>query len=268
MATAMQPKRKSGKKLSGLPNGIFNRLQLVIVFNDDPAQLSDVSSSLIDSYLPQVLGSCTLSSHLPRNPLGIGAYRRCIYSPGQSPYFDPPPLPSYLPPADLQNPSILKPIHPSLLPLLMTAHRAGVDVHEYNVVSERNVLRKLAMNDEDFVITVVRFDSTLFLRRYASYHKINKNDRGYLFEQMCTSTGGSVNGSYHQLIEGRIGQLRILMLGETDAVRRENNESIELKCQSKAALSMKHEWWLQAFLSKLFTSKTDFCVRKLLLSLD
>jgi hypothetical protein len=67
---------------------------------------------------------------------------------------------------------------------------------------------------------------------------------------MCTTTSGNLNGNYHQLIEGKIGELRILMLGETDAIRRENGESIELKCQRKPlAQSMEHDWWSQAFLS-------------------
>jgi len=156
----MQPKRKS-KYQNGLSKNLFTRLQFVIVFDDYPPQLSDVSTSLVDSYLPRVIGSCTLTWHLPKNPLNINAYRRCIILPGQPPYFDPPPLPSPLSPGS-QNSHIVKPIHSSLLPLLMTARHAGVDVQQYNVVRERNSFRKLAMNDEDFVITVTRFDPTLF----------------------------------------------------------------------------------------------------------
>jgi len=133
----------------------------------------------------------------------------------------------------------------------MTAHQAGVDVQQYNVVSERNSFRKLAMNNEDFVITVVLFDSTLFLRRYANYRAINKNDPGYRFEEMCTTTMYNLEGDYHQLIEGQIGDLRILMLGETDAIRRGNGESIELKChRPNPSKSLQHDWWSQAFLSE------------------
>ena len=179
----------------------------------------------------------------------MSEYRRCIVVPGRPPYYDPPPLPSSLP-SGSSNSHIKKPIHSSILPLLLTAYHARVDVRNYNIISERNSFRKLAMNDEDFVINVVRFDSALFLRRYPTYKGINRNDSGYLFEQMCTTTDGSFNGNYLQLIEGRIGELKILMLGETDSIRRENDESIELKSHRKnLTKSMGHDWWSQAFLS-------------------
>lgn len=246
----MQPQRRAKKKINGLQIDLFTRLQFVIAYDDYPSQLSDISPTLIDSYLPRVLGSCTLPWRLPKDPLSVSEYRRCIVLPGRPPYYDPPPLPSSLP-SGSSNSRINKPIHPSILPLLLTAHHARVDVRNYNIISERNAFRKLAMNDEDFVITVVRFDSALFLRRYPAYHGIDRNDPGYLFEQMCTTTDGSFNGDYLQLIEGQIGELKILMLGETDSIKRENNESIELKCHRRdLTKSMEHDWWSQAFLSE------------------
>jgi hypothetical protein len=250
MASSIQPKRRAKKKINGLPNDLFTRLQFVIAFDDYPPQLSDMSPSLMDSYSPQVLGSCTQAWRLPKNALDVSEYRRCIILPGQAPYYNPPPLPSPLPPGS-SNSFITKPIHPSILPLLLTALHARVDVRQYHIVSERNSFRKLAMNDEDFVITVTRFDSTLLLRRYAAYNRIDRNDPGYRFEQMCTTNDGYYDGNYQQLIEGQIGELRTLMLGETDSIRRENRDSVELKCQRRdLAKSMEHDWWSQVFLSK------------------
>jgi hypothetical protein len=68
---------------------------------------------------------------------------------------------------------------------------------------------------------------------------------------MCTPTIENFNGDYHQLIDGRIGEFRILMLGETDAIRRDNGEPVELKCHRvNPSKAMEHAWWLQTFLSK------------------
>jgi hypothetical protein len=197
MASSIQPKRRPKKKLNGLPNDLFTRLQFVIAFDDHPPQQSAMS-------------------------------------------------PSPLPP-DSSNSRITKPIHPYILPLLLTAHHARVDVRQSNIVSERNLFRKLAMNDEDSVITIIRFDTILFLRRYPVYHKIDRNDPGFRFEQMCTTN----DGDYPQLIEGQIGELITLMLGKTDSIRRENGDSIELKCQRRdLGESMGYNWWSQAFRSK------------------
>jgi hypothetical protein len=250
MATSLQPKKKAKKYQNGLRKELFTRLRFIIAFEDDPTQLNDVSTSLIESYLPQVLGSCTLAWWLPDNPLNIDEYRKCMILPGDTPYYDPPPLPTPLPDGPRDS-RITKPIHSSIIPLLMTAHSADVDIRNYNFVSERNSYRKLAMNDEDFIITVVRFGSTLFLRRYADYREIDRNDSGYRFEQMCTTTSKNLDGDYHQLMDGRIGEFRILILGETDAIQRDNGQSIELKCcRVNPSKAMEHDWWLQTFFSK------------------
>ncbi|CAF3858825.1 unnamed protein product [Rotaria sp. Silwood1] len=252
MASALQPKRKAKKSRNGLPNELFTRLQLIIALEDYPPELMDISPSSVDSYDPRILASCTLSWRLPKNPLSIVDYRRCIIIPGQSPYFVQPILPACLPSGPQRNAHIHKPTHASILPLLLIAQHARVDIRQYDIISERNSIRKFLMNDEDYIISVVRIDSTLFLRRYAAYSGIDRNDVGYRFEQMCTTKNGSFDGNYHQLIEGRIGELRTLILAETDAIKQENGESIELKCQQqRLRKSQEHDWWSQAFLGKL-----------------
>ncbi|CAF1204683.1 unnamed protein product [Rotaria sordida] len=242
MASALRPKRKAKRSQNGLPNELFTRLQLIIALEDYPSELMDISPSLVDSYDPRILASCTLSWHLPKNPLSIADYRRCIIIPGQTPYFVQPIPPAYLPSGPQRNAHIRKPIHASILPLLLTAQHARVDIRQYDIISERNSIRKFLMNDEDYIISVVRIDSTVFLRRYATYNHVDRNDVGYRFEQMCTMKSGSFDGNYHQLIEGRIGELRILVLAETDAIKQENGESNELKCQQqRLAKSQEHD---------------------------
>ncbi|CAF1686932.1 unnamed protein product [Rotaria magnacalcarata] len=251
MASSLQPKRNKKKRHNGLPNSLFTRLQLVMALDDFPDQLEDASSSYVDSYDARVLGSCTLAWHLPTDPLSVSNYRRCSVIPGQVPYYVPPLLPCPLPSDSRPNSRIVKPTHASILPLLLTARQVRVDVRQYDFVSERNSLRKFMLNDEDYIISVMRFDNTIFLRRHAAYHSIDRNDKGYRFEEMCTTTSNYLNGDYHQLTEGRIGELRTLILAETDAIKQENGEAIELKCHKNLPGKwMQHDWWSQSYLSK------------------
>lgn len=119
----------------------------------------------------------------------------------------------------------------------MTAKSSGIDTRRYHVITQRNSLRRIAMNDKDFEINVVRFGSTLFLRLFGRYRVPDKNDVGYRFERFCTSKCDS-NSDFNQLVEGRIGKHKILMLGETDAINKVNGESIELKCKKLTQRNM------------------------------
>ncbi|CAF2107848.1 unnamed protein product [Rotaria magnacalcarata] len=250
MASSLQPKRKKKRRQNGLPNSLFTRLQLVMALDDFPDQLEDASSSYVDSYDARVLGSCTLAWHLPTDPLSVSNYRRCSVIPGQVPYYVPPLLPCPLPSDSRPNSRIVKPTLASILPLLLTARQVRVDVRQYDFVSERNSLRKFMLNDEDYIISVMRFDNTIFLRRHAAYYSIDRNDKGYRFEEMCTTTSNYLDGDYHQLTEGRIGELRTLILAETDAIKQENGEAIELKSHKNLSGKwMQHDWWSQAYLS-------------------
>lgn len=132
----------------------------------------------------------------------------------------------------------------------MTAKFARIDVRRYDVVGRRNALRKLAMNDEDFAMSVVRINSTIFLRRFPKHRVTNKSEGGFPFEEMCTLQRKG-DFDFNHLIEGRIGKSQILMLGEVDAVRKENGASIELKCKKSKATLHNHaaDFWLQSYLS-------------------
>lgn len=248
MNKKLKPNKKKPKTICGLRRGIFSRLQFVIVFEEDSTHLT-MESSIFESYVPRVLSSCSVSCKKPENPLDVKAFERVTTLPGQTPYFQQPNLPESLP-ADRNQKRIMVETYPSLIPLLMTAKFSGIDTRRYHIITQRNSLRKLAMNDEDFAINIVRFESTLFLRRFASYRVINKNDVGFRFEEMCTNKSNS-SVDYYQLIDGQIGKYKILMMGKTDAINRENGESIELKCTTpNRSRSDKYDWWLQAYLSK------------------
>ncbi|CAF1476467.1 unnamed protein product [Adineta ricciae] len=250
MASSVQPKMKGKKYQNGFSKELLIRLHLITTLDDYPLELTDTSLSLVDSYAPQLRGSCTLYWYLPRDPLNITEYRRCTVLPAHTPYFAPPAIPAYLPGGPRQRAHVCKPFYTSLLPLLLTARHARVDIRQYDIVCERNSIRKFVNNNEDYIISVARVGSTIFLRRHPSYRSVDRNDVGFRFEQMCTIQNGFVDGTYHRLVEGRIGELRVLILAETDAVKQENfRESIELKCQQKFVnKSKQHDWWLQAFL--------------------
>jgi hypothetical protein len=240
--------KKKSKQRKVLTDELFNRLHLIIAFEDYSPQL-DITRSLVDSYSPRILGSCTLAWHLPSDPLNVQYYRRCLVIPGEIPYFTPPTLNSYFPP-ELPNSIVVQPRFTSVLPLLLTAQQFGIDIRQYDIISERNSLRRIAMNNENYTIGVIRFGSNLFLRRYDTYRSIDKNDIGYRFEQMCT-TGNHLDGNYLQLVAGQISSLKTLIIAETDAMERQTGQSIELKCQKKSSGSHnQQDWWLQAFLSK------------------
>jgi hypothetical protein len=245
MDSSSKPIRKSKSREQILTDALFNRLRLVIAFEDYPSQIDHI---LPTTYSPRVLGSCTLAWHLPSDPLSIDDYRRCLVIPGEVPYFIAPPLHSYFPRE--QPHSFIKQMKlTSILPLLITAQHARIDIRQYDIISERNSFRRIAMNNENYTIGVVKFGSTVFLRRYDTYTSINRNDIGYRFEQMCT-TGTYLDGNYFQLIEGHIGSLRTLITGEIDTIDQQNGQSIELKCCKKNGDREQQDWWLQAFLSK------------------
>jgi hypothetical protein len=249
MDTSSQPKRKS-KKQKVLNNELSNRLQLIIAFEDDPSNIDHTlsSCSFVDLYSPRTLGSCTLAWHLPSDPLNIQYYRNCLVIPGEVPYFVSPSVGSYLPP-EQHNSLVRQPRFTSILPLLLTAQHVGIDIRQYGIISERNSLRRIAMNNENYTIGVVRFGSTIFLRRYDTYETVDKSDIGYRFEQMCTADN-YLDGNYLQLIAGQIGSLKTLITGEVDAIERQTRQSIELKCHKKGGHQHQHDWWLQAFLSE------------------
>lgn len=242
----VKPKKK--KTINSLPIAIFNRLHFIVEFEEDLMQFS--MESLLESYAPRVLSSCGTSSRSPKNPLDVAAFQRITNLPGRAPRLQLPQLPQSIPAVSEKRKFVVRPKYPSLIPLLMTAKFSGTDTRHYHVVAQRNSLRRIAANDEDFVINVVQFGTTLYLRCFPRHRVTNKNDVGFRFEEMCTVNGVS-NVDFNQLIDGQIGKYKILMMCETDAINRPNGESIELKCKKdKVSKYHEHNWWLQAFLCK------------------
>lgn len=241
-------KKEKEKAIHGLPTSLFQRLQFIREFEEDLEELT-MESSIYESYIPRVLNSCSTHYTMPHDPLDIEAFLCVVVIPGMTPSFKQPTLPKRLPSVKKKNFSI-EPQYPSLIPLLMTAKFSRIDIKRYDVVCQRNSIRKIAANDEDFVISVVRFNATLFLRRFAKNRVRNKNDVGFQFEDICTVKQRR-KFDYNQLTEGQIGENRILMMGEVDAIRTENGDAIELKSKKSNVTNQdKAHWWLQSYLSK------------------
>jgi hypothetical protein len=159
-----------------------------IAFENDQDQNLDafVFSSLANSYFPQLHASFNLALNLPSDPTSIKNYDQCVTISAQIPYFKEPTLNSMFPHRS-SNSLISLQEYSSLLPLLITAHRNDVNIHQYDIVSERTSFRKIAMNNKDYIVGVMKFGSTLFLRRHGDYIA-DRSDVGYRFERMCTPT--------------------------------------------------------------------------------
>ncbi|CAF1360293.1 unnamed protein product [Adineta steineri] len=225
---------------------VFDSNQSAIAFEDYDDQTLDpqILSTLTDSYLPNVLGSFNLIKPLPSDPKNIIDYDRCVRIPPQTPYFHKPELYSMFPRRS-RRPRHHPPEYSSLLPLLIAAKRNNVAVDQFDIVSERNSFRKIAMNKGDYVISVMKFGSTLFLRRHDD-KRGEWNNVGQQFERMCTP-GYHRIGTYNQLIEGHIGNLRTIIVAETDAISIEDGKAIELKCRSNQQIKDRHDSWIETF---------------------
>jgi hypothetical protein len=105
------------------------------------------------------------------------------------------------------------------------------------------------MNVGKYAVGVMRHGRTLLLRRYGR-RSVNRNDIGYLFEQICTPDYPS-SVEYKYLIEGTIGTLRTLITAEINAVPKESDNSIELTRRKQELNQNRSDVWLQTFLSKL-----------------
>jgi len=146
---------------------VLDRLILVREFNNNEAEINNalVPFTLVNSYAPRVITDFNIKWDRPDDHLDIVSYRNCLTVPAnQFPYFTASSIDDYFP---QENPNfIAQPRYTSILPLLITAQNAKIDFRRYDIVSERNSLRKTAMNKEEYVIGVVRFGRTLLLRRH------------------------------------------------------------------------------------------------------
>ncbi|CAF1198137.1 unnamed protein product, partial [Rotaria sp. Silwood1] len=242
--------------MSELPidNHVFQRCQIPISFEvlDDQNWNECTTLSLADRYSARVRAAYNLEWNLPQDYRNINAYDRCITIPPKIPYYKEPNQDTLFP-SRLPNQRIPQPEYTSLLPLLIAAGRNDINIGQYNIISERNSLRKIAMNNENYVVGLQKFGSTLFLRRY-DRRIVDMNDFGHRFEQMCTPDY-HLKANFYQLIEGRFGNLTMLITAETDAICKRNGEAIELKCRSNLDIpkEIMRQYWLQAFLGEVTT---------------
>jgi hypothetical protein len=235
-----------------IDNETFQRCQMPISFQvfDDQNLNARATRRLTDLYLPEVRAAFNLEWDLPSDHKNVKLYKQRVNTPPIIPYYNRP-APNSEFPHGVANANIRQPPYTSLLPLLIAAHRNSIDIDQYDIISERNSFRKIAMNTEDYVVGVQKLGRTLFLMRH-DRRTVNMNDPGHRFEQLCTPDY-NLRASYHQLIQGRIGNLRTLIKAETDAISRANGEAIELKCRRTNLDIPDQYWrdyWLQAFLGK------------------
>ena len=200
------------------------------------------------NYVPTILAVFNLSSKLPKDHMSIPEYNQCVLRTLQVPYYKKPNV-NIMFPSQSHRRIFGQPKKISILPLLIIAQRNQVSIQNYDIISERNSFRKIAMNNENYVIGVKRIGTTLFLRRH-DQRSVNKNDVGSRFEQMCRPNY-RLNAEFKLLVENYIGNLRTLITAETDVVCEQTNQPIELKSRLNTnKISQPIDRWFQAFLSQ------------------
>jgi hypothetical protein len=233
-----------------IPQGIIDRLVHINEFQNGQPQLDGAPNgqSLTNMYQPHDLIDFNLNRILPEDHLAVHEYQKVITVPADRiPTFVAPNIPQDFPKRG-QN-TIQKPENTSFLRLLIPMKAAGVVFHNYDFICEKNSLRRIGINREEYVMGVIRYGNTLLLRRYDRQEPMDMNFFAHVFKQMCTPDYPP-GASYKKLIEGNIGNLRTLITAETDAVSRENGNSIELKCKREGDERYFEDFWLQAYLSK------------------
>ncbi|CAF1299638.1 unnamed protein product, partial [Adineta steineri] len=218
----------------------------VPIDGNENSNVSGVKASF-ETYFAKFRGSFNLKWDHPHNPTNIEAYEKCTMVHAKAPCYREPYRDEEFPPI-LTNLVIRQPSYVSILPLLISARHNKVNIQDYHIISERYSFRKIAMNKEDYVISVQKIGNTVFLRRHDE-RPDTMNDVGHRFERLCMPDY-NIEASYYQLIEGNIGNLRTLISGETDAVV-ENEHAIELKCSKRDTMNSNYldQPWLQTFLS-------------------
>lgn len=205
-----------------------------------------LATLLVSNCVPKILAAFNLTPGLPKNHMDIPGYGSCVLRGLQVPYYRKPEVHSLFP-----WPSRVRvhrqPKKTSLLPLLITAQRNWIDIRHYDVISERNSFRKIAMNNENYVVGVQRIGRTLFLRRHDERH-VDRNNVGYRFERMCRPAY-RLDAQFYLMVERSIGNLRTLITAETDAVCEQTKQPLELKSRLRTnKINQPLDCWLQAFL--------------------
>ncbi|UJR19875.1 hypothetical protein I4U23_023008 [Adineta vaga] len=130
-----------------IPEDIFDRLSFICEYDNNQSEGNDATdtASLINDYQPRLLTNFDLIWNLPENHLATPLYRDAIKVPAnRMPYFTAPAIGTNFPRGDPNY--IRQPRNTSLLPSLIDAQAIRVDFRQYDIVSGRNSLRKIAMN--------------------------------------------------------------------------------------------------------------------------
>jgi len=102
---------------------------------------------------------------------------------------------------------------------LGSGHRQqGLSWRDFDFITERSGLNKITKRDEWFQIGVQRIDNTVFFRRFVPRATQNYGDIGFQFENAC-APGGDHHTEYHTVLDTRVGDYRILLSAEIDAVK-------------------------------------------------
>ncbi|CAF1364925.1 unnamed protein product [Adineta ricciae] len=232
------------KRCLPISDDIFSRASQCIEFEID----NNLAVVDYNNYKPELLVSFNITQRVPTDHMNIGQYDQCIPHRLEIPYYDQPRVNSTFP-NRIRKAFIRQPKKTSILPILIAAQRHKIDIHKYDVISERNSLTKIALNRAKYVMGVTKIGTTLFLRRHDK-RSMDLNANGFRFERMC-SRQYDQQLNFKQLIEGQIGDFATLITAQADAVHRPTHRAIELKCRSSGKnISNSTDFWLQAFLGK------------------
>ena len=121
---------------------VFERCNLHIPFD---------ANDMVNNYAPRIRGSFSLNWEHPYDPIDVAAYKQAVTVSAKICQYRKPMADAVFP--QLPTLNIEKPEFVSILPLLIAAKRHQVDIRQYNIVSERNSFRKIAMNNEDYIIS-------------------------------------------------------------------------------------------------------------------
>jgi hypothetical protein len=221
------------------------------------------AEELLKGYIPTRLGLFSLlltKNNTLQNHMNITSYLQHVNLKPKLPIYQPPKLPLILRP---KKKAFFYKVHPtSVVPILLCAHQAKIQITDFDFVTERGNINKIMQRSENWTMAVQRINNTVFLRRCIDRKSVNYNDSGYLFEQACVisntekaTTSNNNNTVQPQrtetfcLLSATVGKYSVLLSAEVDAFDT-NRQPMELKLVAPKTWSMakkKHEVWVQSF---------------------
>ncbi|CAF1378754.1 unnamed protein product [Adineta ricciae] len=241
------------KRCLPISDDIFNRASQCITFESDDS----VVAVQYNNYKPKILASFSITQSLPADHVNIGQYNQCISYRLRIPCYDQPQVNSTFP-RQVRKAFIPQPEKTSILPILIAAHCHRVDIHKYDVISERNSLMKIALNEAKYVVGVKKIDQTLFIRRHDK-RSIDFNSTEFRFERMCSHEHHQ-HLRFKRLIEGQIGDFATLITAQADAIHRQTGQAIKLKSRTNGNdIGNRADCWLQAFLGSAQSVVVGYC---------